>query len=58
MGALKIVLALICFGLGVALSIGTISTLQSTYESQYAWVPGMFAAMFLLGTFLLLRRKA
>jgi len=55
MKVVKYVLAIICFGIGVAFAIGAIQTMQNPYSGD-AWIPGMFAGMFLLGTFLLLRR--
>lgn len=48
----KYVLGFICFGLGVAVCIGTISAIGS----GYAWIPAMFGAMLLLGAFFLLQR--
>jgi hypothetical protein len=57
MKAFKIIAAILCFGLGAAFAIGAISALRDpTSESVYAYLPGMFSAMFLLGTYLLLRQ--
>jgi uncharacterized membrane protein YdcZ (DUF606 family) len=53
--------AVLCFGIGVALAIGAanqfMSEVNNPYATSLAWFPGMLAAMFLLGSFLLLRRK-
>jgi hypothetical protein len=54
----KTFFAIICFGLGVAFAVGTYNALQSQYNSEFAWLPAMVSGMFLLGAFLLLRRKA
>jgi hypothetical protein len=56
MKIVKYVLVFICFGLGVAFCIGTISLLRDPYGSDPAWLTGMIGAMFLLGAFLLFRR--
>jgi hypothetical protein len=57
MRAIRAILAVFCFGIGVALAIGAAGSFTSPYSSQEAWTPGMFSAMFFLGIFLLLRRK-
>ena len=56
--ALKIALALVCFGIGAACLIGAIAMLPFISASGAA-IPGMFGAfgaIFLWITFLLLRR--
>jgi hypothetical protein len=53
---LRTFFAIICFGLGTAFAVGTIGEFQS-YSSSDAWLPAMLSGMFLLGSFLLLRRK-
>jgi len=54
---LRYCFAFICFGIGVAFCIGTLSILKDPYSNDPAWLTGMFGSMFLLGAFLLLRRK-
>lgn len=57
MKVLKIIFGILCFGLGVAFAIGAISALRDPYSAAVdAYMPGMFSGMFLLGTYLLLRR--
>ena len=51
------ILAGLCFVIGTAFAFGTVETLiYSRYEESGAWAPGMFAVMFWLGGFLLLRK--
>jgi hypothetical protein len=54
---LKYFFAVICFGLGIAFCIGTVSILTDPYSHDPAWLTGMIGAMFLLEAFLQLRRK-
>jgi hypothetical protein len=50
--------AVVCFGLGVAFAIGAARSFMNPYASDAdAWMPGMVSGMFLLGSFLLLRRS-
>ena len=63
MRAVKIIFAIVCFGLGFAFAIGTAEEIIASQNPyHYGGFPapllGMFAAMFLLGSFLLLRSKA
>lgn len=53
---LKTFLAIICFGIGVALAVNTVAEFKKEYWS-HPELPAMFSAMFLLGAFLLLRRR-
>jgi hypothetical protein len=53
----KTFFAIICFGIGVAFGVDAISEFKKEYFSSPG-VPASLSAMFLLGTFLLLRRKA
>lgn len=53
---LKTSLALLCFGIGVAFAVNALAEFKKEYWSNPE-MPAMFAAMFLLGAFLLLRRK-
>jgi hypothetical protein len=58
--AVKIAFGVICFGLGVAFAIGTADGLlhpSSSAGDLPPWLLGMFAAMLLLGSFLLMRRS-
>ena len=57
MRAVKKFLAALCFAIGAAFALGAAETLiYSSYDDSGAfWLPGMFAVMFLLGGFLLLR---
>ena len=57
--AVKIAFGVICSGLGVAFAIGTADELlHPSPNSVFSpWFLGMFAAMLLLGGFLLLRRS-
>jgi hypothetical protein len=58
MRAVKKVLAALCFVIGAAFALGAAETLiYSRYDDSRALLPGMFAVMFLLGGFLLLRRS-
>jgi hypothetical protein len=58
---IKVSLAVLCFGIGAAFAMGAVNALvhpdfnANPFDVAF---PGMFAAMFLLGTYLLLRRKA
>ena len=56
--ALKIVLGMICFGIGAASIIGAISSLLfvSASDAHIPIIFGMFGAIFLWISFLLLRR--
>jgi hypothetical protein len=56
--SVKTFFAIICFGIGVAFAIGTINEFQSPFSHDAAWIPAMLSGMFLLGSFLLLRRKS
>ena len=61
MRAVKATFAVLCFVVGVALITGAIYGLvrPSYYrDSTEVWIPVMMGAMLLLGSFLLLRRKA
>ena len=58
MRVVKKVLAVLCFVIGAAFALGAAETLiYSTYDNSGAWLPGLFAVMFLLGGFLLLRKR-
>jgi amino acid permease len=62
MRIIKTFFAVLCFGLGAAFAISTADKLlhpPDTFSTDLpaSWV-GMFAAMFLLGSFLLLRRTS
>ena len=58
MRAVKMVLAVLCFVLGAAFAFGAVETIfYSRYDdSEVFWLPAIFAAIFCLGGFLLLRR--
>jgi hypothetical protein len=58
MRAVRMVLAVLCFVIGTAFGFGAAETIfYSTYDDSEAfWLPAIFAAIFLLGGFLLLRR--
>jgi hypothetical protein len=58
MRAVKMVLAVLCFVLGAAFAFGAVETIfYSRYDGSEAfWLPAIFAAIFCLGGFLLLRR--
>jgi hypothetical protein len=60
MRAVKIICGVICFGLGVALAVGALNELvhPAYFHSGYdVAFPAMFGSMFLLGSYLLLRRR-
>jgi hypothetical protein len=63
MQAVKIIFGVLCFGLSVACVIYAVNALvhhpswDGGYDGTDAWVPTMFGAMLLLGSFLLLRRS-
>lgn len=59
MRALKMIFGVLCFGVGVAFAVGAADDLlhRNPYSTGNAPWLGMFAAMFLLGSFLLLRRS-
>ena len=53
----KIFLGILCFGLGVVFAVGTVDGLihPGPHDVFAPWFLAMFAAMFLLGSYLLLR---
>jgi hypothetical protein len=52
MRAIKKILAALCLVISAAFALGAAETLfYSTYDDSGAWLPGMFAVMFLLGGF-------
>jgi hypothetical protein len=53
----RIFLGILYFGLGVAFAVGTVDGLlhPAPHDVYAPWFLGMFAAMFLLGSYLLLR---
>jgi hypothetical protein len=53
---LKIFFAIVCFGLGVGFGVGAIVEFKKEYWSNPEF-PAAISGMFLLGAFLLLRRK-
>jgi hypothetical protein len=58
MRALRIIFGVLCFGIGVAFAMGAVHTLlhPSYFDSAMdVAFPAMFGAMFLLGSYLLLR---
>jgi hypothetical protein len=61
MRVVKIIFGVLCFGIGVAFAVGTVADLlRLLHPNPYsyddpAWLLGMLAAMFLLGSYLLLR---
>jgi hypothetical protein len=57
MRAVKMVLAVLCFVFGAAFAFGAVETIfYSRYDDSEAfWLPAIFAAIFCLGGFLLLR---
>ena len=58
MRAVKKFLAALCFAIGAAFALGAAETLiYSSYDDSGAWLPGRFAVMFLLGGFLLWRKR-
>jgi hypothetical protein len=59
MRALKIIFGLFCFGIGVGFAVGAADDLlhPNPYSTSNAPWLGMFAAVLLLGSFLLLRRS-
>ena len=59
MRAVRMVLAALCFVMGAAFAFGAVETIfYSTYDDSDAfWLPAIFAAIFLLGGFLLMRRS-
>lgn len=61
MQTMKIIFAVLCFGIGVAFAVGTVAEFLHpnpySYNDPPAWLLGMLAAMFLLGSFLLLRHS-
>lgn len=58
MRVMRMICAVLCFGIGGAFAVSTIDTLMHpTIFSEPAWLAGSLAAMFLLGSFLLLRRS-
>ena len=58
MRAVRMVVAVVCFVIGAAFAFGAAETIfYSRYDDSEAfWLPAIFAAIFLLGGFLLLRR--
>jgi hypothetical protein len=50
----RTICGVLCFGIGVAFTAGTIDTLM---RDPPPWLPAFFAGVFLLGSYLLLRRK-
>jgi hypothetical protein len=61
MRAVRIIFGILCFGLGVAFAMAAVDSLvvPSTFHSVFdVTFPSMFGAMFLLGSYLLLRRPA
>jgi hypothetical protein len=59
MRAVSMVLAVLCFVMGAAFAFGAAETIfYSTYDDSDAfWPPAIFAVIFLLGGFLLMRRS-
>jgi len=59
MRAVRMVLAVLCFVIGAAVAFGAAETIfYSSYgDSDAFWLPAIFAAIFLLGGFLLMRRS-
>jgi len=58
MRAVRMVLAVLCFVIGAAFAFGAVETIfYSRFDDSDAfWLPAIFAAIFLLGGFLLMRR--
>ena len=60
MAALRYVFAIICFGIGVTLAFAAVQSMYSSLglgDNPGAAIAAGVGAMFLLGTYLLLRRK-
>jgi hypothetical protein len=61
MRSVKIFFGVLCFGIGVAFAVGAANAIvhPAGYSDDVfdAAFPAMFGAMFLLGSYLLLRRK-
>jgi hypothetical protein len=60
MRVVKIIFGVLCFGIGAAFAVGTVDGIVHPNTSLYSSdtpvsLLGMFAAMFLLGSYLLLR---
>jgi uncharacterized membrane protein YdcZ (DUF606 family) len=60
MRTVRLISAVICFGLGVAFAFSAAELLMhpDPIAPLPVWMPGMLAGMFLLSSFLLLRRKS
>jgi H+/Cl- antiporter ClcA len=63
-GRMRIVLGVLCFGIGVAFAsvfaILTVDSIQHPSADSYSpawWLPGLFAVVLLLAGFLLARRR-
>jgi hypothetical protein len=61
MRAVKIVFGVLCFGLGVAFVTGAVNILVHpayVHDAMHVALPSIFGAIFLFGSFLLLRNSA
>ncbi|SFO74369.1 hypothetical protein SAMN05216330_104459 [Bradyrhizobium sp. Ghvi] len=60
MRVVRIIVGVLCFGVGIAFAMGAINALVHPgyfHSDVDVWMPSMFGAIFLLSSYLLVRRS-